>query len=131
MKTILTTTRNLIQVQTAFIGVFKSKDGTIGSDLVIIGKLPRCRKVQSLTTFFYSSDIGVQNLYGYAEPAKVSPKEWSQFVRSLPVRVASFNLNPLALTPEVIEEAYQTWDNRVVAKIEMNRAEIEKNKNNL
>jgi len=35
------------------------------------------------------------------------------------------------LTPEVIEEAYQTWDNRVVAKIEMNRAEIEKNKNNL
>lgn len=131
MKTILTTTGKLIEVSTAYIAVHKSKCGAIGSDLVMIGKLPGCSEMRSLTTFFYSSDIGVQYFYTAAKPAKVSPKEWSQFVRSLPVRVASFNPGSWKVTAEVVEEAYQMWDNRVVAKIEMNRAGIEKNKNNL
>lgn len=104
MTTIRTIDGKRVVVGNAFIEVSRHDNGETYFTTNILGTLPGCRKMVTLSISPSYRAIVLRPLYGYVkEPARVNAAEFELFVRSL--RVESSDLFPVEITPELAATA--------------------------
>jgi hypothetical protein len=80
-------------------------------DLKLVGKLPGCRKVETLTVSPYSGIISVTTLFNYRKHVAIEPEEFRKLIHFCPVTTPSYTSEPFELTHELVDFARKKTEN--------------------